>query len=488
MGGLLLGWLTAGVFWGIGELVDLVWTDLPDWLGIHTRWYPLVVCSLGGLLVGLGQKYLGDHPAELNQTAVPRCRHSWLRPSHLSPGALHARRDTDVRWCARSRAALVYVGGTIGLAVARRLGSAEATSSAHDVVIAAVFGAMFVSPLGGAATAVEDPAGAAVPRAEARRPCRHRRYRRGGRVRHAAHTRAGRGRRLAGLPPSPQWDRRALGRRAGPRRRRHRRRVLVAPRSPRTFARSGQGQRPYRRCSVASFLGCWARGRHWCSSRARTGIEELANTVGSRSSLDLAGLAIGEAAPCAAAAGPRVERRSLLPDVVRCQRDRSVPGVERRRPRTRRGRRRRERRSPGGGPAAASRRRAPCPAGRPGERARRRRGSSGRRLRSSSAGRTPVETFRARMMRPAAVKRFGGAAVGPGHERRSGRPDPVRAVWVRHGAASPRSPRPSTGLLDGELWVTSDVSLWSAPAMTVERRRFLPLLSLDFGVRGRGFL
>ena len=65
--GLVIGAATAGFFWLITQMIDAIWIDLPDALDITSRWYALVVCSVGGLLVGLGQKYLGNRPALLNE-------------------------------------------------------------------------------------------------------------------------------------------------------------------------------------------------------------------------------------------------------------------------------------------------------------------------------------------------------------------------------------------------------------------------------------
>jgi H+/Cl- antiporter ClcA len=166
LGGLLLGWVTAGLFWGIDELVELVWTDLPAGLDIETRWYPLAICTAGGLLVGLGQRYLGDHPAELSELLSPD-NDSARFDVRILPHALYLLVISLVAGAALGpELTLVFVGGTIGVELARRLRTAEAAATARDVVIAALFGAMFLSPLGGAATAVEDPAVVRVPRAQ----------------------------------------------------------------------------------------------------------------------------------------------------------------------------------------------------------------------------------------------------------------------------------------------------------------------------------
>ena len=166
VGGMLLGWFTAGYFWTVNELIELVWTRLPNALGIESRWYALVLCTIGGLLVGLGQRFLGDHPAPLDEllskeegsagfdiTVLPQALYL-LAVSLAFGGALGP------------ELGLVFVSGTIGVTLARLLKRSEAASMVRDITVAAVFSSMFVSPLGGAATAVEDPDLKRPPRVE----------------------------------------------------------------------------------------------------------------------------------------------------------------------------------------------------------------------------------------------------------------------------------------------------------------------------------
>jgi hypothetical protein len=154
--GLVIDAATAGFFWLITQMIDAIWIDLPDALDITSRWYALVVCSVGGLLVGLGQKYLGNHPALLNE----------LMSNEEGAGGFDARILPQALFmllvslafggAVGPELSLVFVTGTVGLAMAARLRNAEMVAAARDVSIAAVFGAMFASPLGGTAVAVED--------------------------------------------------------------------------------------------------------------------------------------------------------------------------------------------------------------------------------------------------------------------------------------------------------------------------------------------
>ena len=165
IGGLLLGWLTAGFFWAINELISLLWDDLPQTLGIDSRWYALIVCSIGGLLVGLGQRFLGDHPAPLEEL-LSHDEGSRGFDIRVLPQALVLLGISLVFGGALGpELGLVFLGGSIAVAFAR-LVKREAAGAGQDIAISAVFTALFASPLGGVATAVEKPDAPVIPRAE----------------------------------------------------------------------------------------------------------------------------------------------------------------------------------------------------------------------------------------------------------------------------------------------------------------------------------
>ncbi len=60
--GALIGALASLFMYAQHYLVAFLWEFLPRQLGGATPVYLFIVCTLGGLLVGLGQKYLGDNP------------------------------------------------------------------------------------------------------------------------------------------------------------------------------------------------------------------------------------------------------------------------------------------------------------------------------------------------------------------------------------------------------------------------------------------
>lgn len=163
--GLAVGLMTAGYLWLADALVEGVWIDLPDALDIDSRWYTLAVCTAGGVAIGLGQRFGGDHPGLLDEL-LSDAEGSPTLQIGLLPRSLYMLLVSIAAGAALGpELGLVVVAGTIGLELARRIRDAEARAVARDVAIAGVFSAAFLSPLGGAATASEEPGATTFPRA-----------------------------------------------------------------------------------------------------------------------------------------------------------------------------------------------------------------------------------------------------------------------------------------------------------------------------------
>lgn len=65
VGGGLAGFIGASFMWAIDELIELIWVDLADALGVEDpfgSWFLFAVPVLGGVLMGLGQRFLGNYP------------------------------------------------------------------------------------------------------------------------------------------------------------------------------------------------------------------------------------------------------------------------------------------------------------------------------------------------------------------------------------------------------------------------------------------
>lgn len=74
--GALLGALTKGVIALFDGVITLLWETLPEQAGLDASGagYVVAVLAVGGLLVGLGQRFLGYHPKPLD-TVVDDVRH-----------------------------------------------------------------------------------------------------------------------------------------------------------------------------------------------------------------------------------------------------------------------------------------------------------------------------------------------------------------------------------------------------------------------------
>jgi H+/Cl- antiporter ClcA len=68
--GAVAGFVGASFMWAIGELIDLIWVDLSDAIGVDDplrSWYLFAVPMVGGVLMGLGQRYLGNYPEPIEE-------------------------------------------------------------------------------------------------------------------------------------------------------------------------------------------------------------------------------------------------------------------------------------------------------------------------------------------------------------------------------------------------------------------------------------
>lgn len=68
---ILLGFIAGIVCWFffflMGHGIDLIWNVLPGALGLDAWWWPLPVCLIGGLTVGLFQRRWPGQPEEMNE-------------------------------------------------------------------------------------------------------------------------------------------------------------------------------------------------------------------------------------------------------------------------------------------------------------------------------------------------------------------------------------------------------------------------------------
>lgn len=70
--GATAGFLVWGLLWIMNMGIDLIWEIIPEYTG-HKSIYTIIVCLLGGLLIGLWQKKYGIYPEEL-ETVLHKLR------------------------------------------------------------------------------------------------------------------------------------------------------------------------------------------------------------------------------------------------------------------------------------------------------------------------------------------------------------------------------------------------------------------------------
>jgi chloride channel protein, CIC family len=80
--GAFAGLVTAGFIWLIERGTALVWTDLPDAVGVDPfrSWWLFAVPIVGGVLVGVGQMVLGNYPRPLDEAIA-----TWKAGGHIEP-------------------------------------------------------------------------------------------------------------------------------------------------------------------------------------------------------------------------------------------------------------------------------------------------------------------------------------------------------------------------------------------------------------------
>ncbi len=81
----------AGLFWVVLYAgIDFVWETIPAALGFEhiQAWYILLICTAGGALVGLCQRYLGDHPKEMKEELREFRAHKRFDTAHIPQGMI----------------------------------------------------------------------------------------------------------------------------------------------------------------------------------------------------------------------------------------------------------------------------------------------------------------------------------------------------------------------------------------------------------------
>lgn len=145
-------------------LVDLIWETIPHQLG-EFRFYALLVCAIGGLLVGLGQHFLGDWPKPMKAALEDVRTQGGFDVAHVPHGVAISLVSLAFGGALGPEAALIGLAGGLGTYVARQL--KMTAQQAHNLTyfsVSGALGAFFRSPLGSAALPLEAEDGSELPR------------------------------------------------------------------------------------------------------------------------------------------------------------------------------------------------------------------------------------------------------------------------------------------------------------------------------------
>ncbi|MGL5641043.1 MAG: hypothetical protein ACRDDM_02175, partial [Paraclostridium sp.] len=66
--GAFVGFFTWAFLGVVNIGIHFVWNTLKDFFDI--KYWTLIIASIGGILVGLTQKYLGEYPKYMDQTLI----------------------------------------------------------------------------------------------------------------------------------------------------------------------------------------------------------------------------------------------------------------------------------------------------------------------------------------------------------------------------------------------------------------------------------
>lgn len=163
--GALVGLATSAFLLIEHGLTDLIWEKIPERIGTFAL-YSLVICTLGGLLVGLCQRFLGDYPKPMREALEDVRTEGGFDVKHVPHGVVTSLVSLAFGAALGPEAALIGLAGGLSTWVAQRL-KAKA-QQAHAITyfgVSGALGAFFHSPFGSAALPLESPEGDELPSA-----------------------------------------------------------------------------------------------------------------------------------------------------------------------------------------------------------------------------------------------------------------------------------------------------------------------------------
>lgn len=161
--GAVVGLATAAFLLVVHWFTGLIWETIPEQFG-EFGLYTLLVCTVGGALVGLGQQVLGNYPKPMQEALEEVRTNGGFDVQHIPHGVIISLISLGFGAALGPEAALIGLAGGLGTWVGQKLKiSAQQVNALTYFSISGALGAFFGSPLGSAALPLESPEGDELP-------------------------------------------------------------------------------------------------------------------------------------------------------------------------------------------------------------------------------------------------------------------------------------------------------------------------------------
>lgn len=157
--GALLGGFSGLVTLGFIKLMEwlqhLIWTSLPSWFGLSPKHavYTVIACTLGGVLVGCGVKWLGNYPDGITETLAEVKKGKPFDFKHIPQTIANSLISLGFGAALGPEAALTSIVGGLSTWISKKLKFIQ--TEVDSISISAVLGSIFGTPLGSAAVVVD---------------------------------------------------------------------------------------------------------------------------------------------------------------------------------------------------------------------------------------------------------------------------------------------------------------------------------------------
>lgn len=161
--GAIVGLATAVFLLAEHWLTELLWETIPHQIGEFSL-YTLLLCTIGGLLIGLGQRFLGDWPKPMQDALEDVRMNGGFDTAHIWHGVVISLISLAFGAALGPEAALIGLAGGLATWVSRRLKvTAQQAHSLTYFSVSGALGAFFRSPFGSATLPLESAKADSLP-------------------------------------------------------------------------------------------------------------------------------------------------------------------------------------------------------------------------------------------------------------------------------------------------------------------------------------